>query len=146
MEQSRIELIAHSEQDLDKIAQEIIQFAGNDKIWLFEGEMGAGKTTLIKRICAALGVEDIVNSPTFAIVNEYENDQHDIIFHFDFYRLEDEIEALDIGYEEYVHSGYICMMEWPSKIYNLIPDDHIVIEIIAEEDDSRKIRLQRKTY
>jgi len=115
--------------ELDKIAEEIVSHAGKKKVWLFEGEMGAGKTTLIKNICKYLKVEDVVNSPTFSIVNEYRNSKDEKFYHFDFYRLKDEQEALDIGIYEYFDSGAICFLEWPSKIENLLPEESFTIKI-----------------
>ncbi|MEH0158321.1 tRNA (adenosine(37)-N6)-threonylcarbamoyltransferase complex ATPase subunit type 1 TsaE [Limibacter armeniacum] len=138
-----IELESRQLSDLGEVANKIIEFAGHDNIWLFEGTLGAGKTTLIKAICDQYGVEDLVNSPTFSIVNEYSTSNGNTIYHFDFYRLDDEEEALDIGYEEYVDSGKLCLMEWPSRIPNLIPEDHILIEINHGTDDQRQIKVSK---
>jgi tRNA threonylcarbamoyladenosine biosynthesis protein TsaE len=135
------EEIVYSElSDIGKVAEKIIAFAGNIKIWAFEGEMGAGKTTLIKAICRHLKVEDNVTSPTFSLVNEYRSvDQH-TYYHFDFYRLKDETEAMDIGVEEYFYSGNYCFIEWPSKIQSLLPSEFIEVNI-AVKDNSRTIKL-----
>jgi len=117
---------------LPQVAQQVITFAGDIKIWAFDGEMGAGKTTLIKAICELFEVEDNVSSPTFSIVNEYWSDKVKSIYHFDFYRLKDESEALDIGIEEYFDSGNYCFLEWPSKIESLLPDPLLQIQITLE--------------
>jgi tRNA threonylcarbamoyladenosine biosynthesis protein TsaE len=127
--------------ELDKAATEILDFAGTNKLFLFYGEMGAGKTTLIKALCAQLGVGDSVTSPTFSIVNEYEGEVG-AVFHFDFYRLNNQTEALDLGYEEYFGSGNYCFIEWPEKIAGLIPDQYIGIHIQAASDGSRHIAVE----
>ncbi len=101
------------------------------RILLLEGDMGAGKTTLIKEICRQLGVEDEVSSPTFSLVNEYESADGPV-YHFDFYRLEEEEEAYDFGVEEYLDSGHWCLLEWPEKIRNLIPSQSALIRISVE--------------
>ena len=125
---------------LPTVAEEIIKQAEGYKIWLFEGEMGAGKTTLIKAVCKAMGVEDLVSSPTFSLVNEYEAGE-EIIYHFDFYRIKNEEEAMDIGIEEYFYSGSYCFLEWPSKIISLVPEKFLRIFITVNEDDTRTIQL-----
>jgi tRNA threonylcarbamoyladenosine biosynthesis protein TsaE len=127
---------------LPAIASEIISFAKNSRIFLFYGEMGAGKTTLIKSLCENLGVTEPVTSPTFSIVNEYQG-QDDKIYHFDFYRLKNETEALDMGYEEYFYSGAYCFIEWPEKIPNLLPQHYVSIKIEVTGTDSRKINVER---
>ncbi|MCL4163659.1 UNVERIFIED_CONTAM: hypothetical protein GTU68_014911 [Idotea baltica] len=105
------------------------------------GQMGAGKTTLIKAICGALQVLDEVNSPTFSIVNEYLTVKGDTLYHFDFYRLESEEEAYHIGVEEYFYSGNTCMIEWPERVEGLLPDDFLRIDITENTDQSRTIKL-----
>lgn len=115
--------------DLSQIAKSILSDFPNNKIFLFYGSMGAGKTTLIKEIVKELGIEDVANSPTFAIVNEYFSEDNGEIFHFDFYRLEDESEAYDMGYEDYFYSNKYCFVEWPEKIPNLLPENSIKIKI-----------------
>jgi tRNA threonylcarbamoyladenosine biosynthesis protein TsaE len=109
-----IETIEH----LTEAASQLLKFAGNEKIFLFTGDMGAGKTTLIKSICSGLKVKDTVTSPTYSLVNEYEGAET-TIYHFDFYRIKNEEEAFDMGFEEYVYSGNYCFIEWPEKIENL---------------------------
>lgn len=125
--------------DLPELADQLISFADDLNIWLFDGDMGAGKTTLIKAICEELNVLDQVNSPTFALVNEYLTEQDDLVYHFDFYRINSEKEAFDIGVEEYFQSGYICLIEWPAKIPTLLPDQYLKIAIVLNEDGSRTI-------
>ncbi|MCS6821212.1 MAG: tRNA (adenosine(37)-N6)-threonylcarbamoyltransferase complex ATPase subunit type 1 TsaE [Microscillaceae bacterium] len=127
--------------DIPFIAQELITLGEKYNIWLLEGEIGAGKTTLIKAICKALGVRQAVQSPTFSLVNEYSTNQNQIVYHFDFYRIQHEQEALDIGYEEYFFSSHLCLVEWASKIPSLIPENclHIHLEKISPEE--RKISV-----
>lgn len=130
-------------QELPDLAREIIREAGDYKVWLFEGDMGAGKTTLIREICAAFEVEDNVSSPTFSLVNEYQNNSGEIFYHFDFYRIKSEAEAMDIGCDEYFYSGNFCFIEWPSQIPNLIPDANLIIQIVEDADHSRRIALYK---
>ncbi len=125
--------------DLDRVASDLLELGSEVPVWLFFGEMGAGKTTLIKTICEKLGVESLVQSPTFSIVNEYVSDQGKPIFHFDFYRLKNENEAYDIGSEEYLYSGNFCFIEWPEKIESLWPPKYFDIKIKQEADGSRTI-------
>lgn len=112
------------------------------KTLLFYGEMGVGKTTLIKELCSLLGVEDTANSPTFSIVNEYRANDSSAIFHFDFYRIENEDEAYDIGIEDYLHNNNWCFIEWPDNIKNLLPLDSVIIEITLLNDGKRNIQLK----
>lgn len=135
------ELIARRPDQLNEVAEAIIKAGEAEDIWLFTGEMGAGKTTLIKAICQQKEVLDEVNSPTFSIVNEYLTETDETIYHFDFYRLEREEEALDIGIEEYFYSGNLCMMEWPEKIEGLLPEQFLRIDITENNDQSRSIKL-----
>lgn len=128
---------------LHQMAQQIVGFAGDERVWLFYGAMGAGKTTLIKAICDTFGVQDLVNSPTFALVNEYQNAENQIFYHFDFYRIENLEEALDIGVEDYFYSGHYCFIEWPSHISTLIPEDHLSIHMEVTSEDSRSIYLKK---
>jgi tRNA threonylcarbamoyladenosine biosynthesis protein TsaE len=130
-----------SPEDLDGLSKKIIEFAEEFKIWIFVGEMGVGKTTLIKKICERLGVIDLVNSPTFSLVNEYEDVEGTKYFHFDFYRIKNETEAMDIGVEEYFYSNYHCFIEWPEKIFGLIPEKHLKIEINLADKNTRRIFL-----
>lgn len=125
--------------ELEFIADKIIEVGLQSNIWIFEGEMGAGKTTLIRQICKNLRVISHVQSPTFSIVNEYTTENDETIYHFDCYRLKDETEALGIGIEEYFYSGNLCFIEWAEKIPNLIPENIVKIKIEVLEDNSRKI-------
>lgn len=130
--------------NIDEIAiaaQEFIDQMGDNTIFAFYGKMGAGKTTFIKAVCEALGVTDVINSPTFAIINEYEAGNGDSIFHFDFYRIKKEQEVLDIGYEDYVYSGCLCFMEWPELIEDLLPEETVKVTIEEAEDGTRLIRF-----
>lgn len=128
-------------EQLPAVAQEVINLAKLHSIWLFEGEMGAGKTTLIKAICHKMGVLNTVQSPTYSIVNEYITATNETIYHFDCYRLKNEHEALDFGIEEYLDSGNYCFIEWSSKIQSLIPSEHLVIEIDVNEEGKRTIYI-----
>ena len=127
---------------IDQAAQRIILEAGTEKIWVFKGQMGAGKTTMIKSLSRAMGVSDTVSSPTFGIVNEYQTEQGELIFHFDFYRLDDPMEALEIGIEEYFYSGKICWVEWAERIAQFLPENFFLITIESESEIRRKITLQ----
>ncbi len=130
-------------QDLNRTAKEIIEFAEGSKIWLFLGEMGAGKTTSIQSICKELGVIDVVQSPTFSIVNEYKNQNDEMIYHFDFYRIEDVEEVHNIGIEEYFYSGNICLIEWPQNIESVLPDEFMRVDILENSDQTRSFKLSK---
>ena len=136
-----MEIRINSLDGIEKAAQEFVAAMGERKVFAFYGKMGAGKTTFIKAVCEELGVEDVINSPTFAIVNEYVDGQGEPIYHFDFYRIKKEQEVLDIGYEDYVYSGHVCFMEWPELIENLLPDDAVKVTIEEETDGSRKVSI-----
>jgi tRNA threonylcarbamoyladenosine biosynthesis protein TsaE len=126
--------------DLPAIAAQIITAFGDQKIILFYGDMGAGKTTLIKALCHELGVTDNVASPTFSIVNEYRLPLNKI-YHFDFYRLKSQTEALDMGYEEYFYSGDYCFVEWPQLIPDLLPNHYVSITVKVLSNDEREVTL-----
>lgn len=132
--------------DLDSIrdaAREFIDLMGDNTVFAFNGGMGAGKTTFIKAICEELGVDEVVNSPTFAIVNEYRSEETaELIYHFDFYRINDIQEAVNIGTSDYFDSGALCFIEWPEKIDALLPDDTVNVNIEEQEDGSRKVSLK----
>ncbi|TWI97245.1 tRNA threonylcarbamoyladenosine biosynthesis protein TsaE [Mucilaginibacter frigoritolerans] len=128
--------------ELPAVAAEIISYSANSRIFLFYGDMGAGKTTLIKSLCEYLGTAEPVTSPTFSIVNEYIGSKNRI-FHFDFYRLKNESEALDMGYEEYFYADAYCFIEWPEKIPNLLPDHYVKIEIQVTGNHSRQILIEK---
>lgn len=126
----------NSTAELNKVANELLAFAAGQKFFIFEGEMAAGKTTFIKAFCEAIGVADVVSSPTFSIVNEYESNQG-LVYHFDFYRLKNLQEAYDIGYEEYFYSDNYCLVEWPSKVEELLPEQYIKIQITVTGNEQR---------
>jgi tRNA threonylcarbamoyladenosine biosynthesis protein TsaE len=129
-------------ENLDDTAQKIIASAGTQKLWCFYGEMGAGKTTLIKAICNLLLVTDEITSPTFSLVNEYSTADHYIIYHFDFYRIRTIEEVYDIGYEDYFYSGNICLIEWPENISSLLENEEVLrISIERIDENSRSITL-----
>jgi tRNA threonylcarbamoyladenosine biosynthesis protein TsaE len=132
--------IIFSIDQLEEVAQQII--ANNPKkVILFHGEMGVGKTTLIKQLCKTLGVTGATSSPTFSLVNEYEANDSQLVYHFDFYRLNKEEEALDMGVDDYLYSGNWCFIEWAEKIPNLIPEIHSVITISLLADGKRSLTL-----
>jgi tRNA threonylcarbamoyladenosine biosynthesis protein TsaE len=122
--------------ELTTVAEQLLAFANGDTFFVFEGEMAAGKTTFIKAFCDILGVEDVVSSPTFSIVNEYESAKG-LVYHFDFYRIKNLQEAYDIGYEEYFYSDNFCLVEWPQKIEELLPEQYIKVEIKITGDTQR---------
>lgn len=115
--------------ELPAAAAQLLQHHPNKKVFAFYGEMGAGKTTFIKEICKILGVTDNTSSPTFSVINEYQTQSGEKFFHFDFYRLKNEMEALDLGYEDYLFSGNYCFIEWPEKIGDLLPDDIVKVNL-----------------
>ncbi len=133
----------YSISELNHIAKEIIATT-KSKTLLFYGEMGVGKTTLIKEICKELGIEDVANSPTFSLVNEYHTTKSEIVYHFDFYRIEDENEAYDIGIEDYFYADAWCLIEWPQNIENLLPLESTEIHISTLENGDRNIQLKNK--
>lgn len=127
--------------ELNNAVKKIIANSQDKRLWIFEGEMGAGKTTLIKALCDELDVVDVVSSPTFSIVNEYKTKQDETIYHFDFYRLKDEEEAMDIGVEEYFYSGNYCFIEWPSVVPGILPDGCLKIEIVQKDEYLREVQI-----
>jgi tRNA threonylcarbamoyladenosine biosynthesis protein TsaE len=129
-------------QGLDEAAAKILSAAPKERFFVFEGAMGAGKTTLIKSLAKVMGVKDVVSSPTFSIVNEYDSGEG-IIYHFDFYRIKNLQEAYDIGYEEYFYSGNICFIEWPEKVADLLPDHYVKIEIETLNEHNRLLSLSK---
>jgi tRNA threonylcarbamoyladenosine biosynthesis protein TsaE len=128
--------------ELPAAASRILSEAGQSRIFAFHGQMGAGKTTLIKAICAALGVKDNTGSPTFSLVNEYRTSKGEPVYHFDFYRIKNESEAYDMGYEDYLYSGAYCFIEWPERIPGLIPVESVTVDIEVK-DGLRQITLNR---
>jgi len=133
----RMEIAVNGLSDLPQVAKQLLNFASNEKVYIFEGDMGAGKTTFIKAFCKVLGVEDVVSSPTYSIVNEYESPGRSV-FHFDFYRIKDIQEAYDLGYEEYFYGGGICLIEWPERVAELLPAHFLKVEI-AIVDENRRV-------
>jgi len=127
--------------DLSRASDWLLKMAGDIQVLAFYGDMGAGKTTLIKEICKSIGVQQEVTSPTFALVNEYKTANQNTIYHFDFYRLEEPVEALDIGFEDYLATGFKCMIEWPEKIGAYLPEDCLKINIDVRVDNIRLIQL-----
>lgn len=124
--------------DLPEIAEKLIHEAGPLRVIVFHGEMGSGKTTFIKAIGHALGVHEGMSSPTFSIVNEYETASGQTLYHFDFYRLKNEVEAYDIGTEEYFDSGFYCLIEWPEKVAGLLPEKYFEVSIHKTDNDQQR--------
>jgi tRNA threonylcarbamoyladenosine biosynthesis protein TsaE len=120
-------------------AQHFLQTIGDAKLLAFYGAMGVGKTTFVKAICEALGVQDVVNSPTFAIVNEYTDAQGEAVYHFDFYRIKKQAELFDLGFDNYLDSGCFCLMEWPELVEELLPDETLRITLVEQADGSRML-------
>jgi tRNA threonylcarbamoyladenosine biosynthesis protein TsaE len=126
--------------DLRTTADQLIEFSKGCRIWLFEGDLGAGKTKVIQEICSQLGVNDNVLSPTFSIINEYLSSDGPI-YHFDFYRVKDLEEALNVGVEDYFFSGYFCFIEWPELIMSILPSEYLKIDIDSLVGDERRYKL-----
>jgi tRNA threonylcarbamoyladenosine biosynthesis protein TsaE len=132
---------AASLKDLKQIATNLIAEFGTNRVIAFYGEMGVGKTTLIKELCSVLGVVDLANSPTFSIVNEYLSLSGNQVYHFDFYRIEEEEEVYDLGYEDYFYSDNYCFIEWPEKILNLLPETIVKVNISLDDENNRIISV-----
>lgn len=133
-----MEIKIQSPAQLPEAAKQFVQAMDQNTVFAFYGKMGAGKTTFIKAICEELGVTDVINSPTFSIVNEYRSDTTgELIYHFDFYRIKKIEEVYDMGYEDYFDSGAVCFIEWPELIDDLLPGDAIKVSITEQEDGSR---------
>jgi len=127
---------------IHEAAKAFIQTMGDSTVFAFYGKMGAGKTTFIKALCESLEVtEDVITSPTFAIVNEYRSESGELIYHFDFYRIKRLEEVYDMGYEDYFYSGALCFIEWPELVEELLPSDAVKVEITELEDGTRTIRF-----
>lgn len=127
--------------DIRKTARQFIDAMEGRTIFALYGKMGVGKTTFTKALCEELGVQDVINSPTFAIVNEYEDGNGAPIYHFDFYRIKRLTEAYDIGFDEYLYSGNLCLIEWPELIEELLPEETVRVTIEEQEDGTRVIRF-----
>lgn len=131
--------IEYKEQELERIAESLLSSFSEEKVWLFNGEMGAGKTTLIKAICTKLAVIDKMSSPTFSIVNEYLTESDEELYHFDFYRMENSQEAVNIGIEDYFYSGTRCFIEWPEVIRGFLPEKYLEISIKFVDTNTRHL-------
>lgn len=133
----------HSLGEIDEAARKFVEQMGDETVYAFYGPMGAGKTTFINALCRALGVnEDPTSSPSFSIINEYRSDTTaELIYHFDLYRLESIDEAFDIGVEDYFDSGALCLLEWPERIEDILPDDTVKVNIELLDDDSRRLTV-----
>lgn len=118
-------------------ARQFIENIGSSRVFAFYGKMGAGKTTFVKALCEELGCDDVITSPTFAIVNEYTDGEQQPVYHFDFYRIKKLEEVYDMGYEEYFYSGALCLIEWPELIEDVLPDDTVRVTIEEQADGSR---------
>ncbi len=137
-----MEIRINSLDEIHEAARQFIQEMDDRTVFAFYGKMGAGKTTFTKAVCEELGVTDVINSPTFAIVNEYRSDSTgELIYHFDFYRINKVEEAFDFGYEDYFYSGALCFIEWPELVEELLPQDAVKVTIEEQEDGSRLITL-----
>ena len=135
-----MKIVVNCISELNDLSKKILEIRNDRDIICLYGEMGVGKTTLIKVICKEIGVEDNVSSPTFSIVNEYVTIEGTSVYHFDFYRLENEEEALDMGFEEYLYKNNLCFIEWPEKIPSLIPEEVLKVKI-TKEKESRIIEI-----
>ncbi|MDW8287568.1 MAG: tRNA (adenosine(37)-N6)-threonylcarbamoyltransferase complex ATPase subunit type 1 TsaE [Flammeovirgaceae bacterium] len=129
--------------DLERVASEIVRLAKDEKIWRLEGEMGAGKTTFVSALGKHFQLLDSISSPTFSLVNEYRNSSGQIFYHFDFFRIKNEQEALDIGLWEYLDSGNYCWIEWASNIENLLPETYLWVEILTTNPHERSITVRK---
>ena len=136
-----MEIKIQSLEEIHEAARTFIREMGDNTVFAFYGKMGAGKTTFIKAVCECLGVEDVINSPTFAIVNEYRSETGELIYHFDFYRIKKLEEVYDMGYEDYFYSGALCFIEGPELIEEVLPGNAVKVEIEEAEDGSRVIRF-----
>ena len=128
--------------NIHEAARQFIAAMGDNTVFAFYGKMGAGKTTFIKAVCECLGVTDVINSPTFAIVNEYRSESGELIYHFDFYRIKKLEEVYDMGYEDYFYSGALCFIEWPELVEELLPGQTVKVTIEEAEDGARKVTLE----
>ena len=136
------ELVIDSPKDLDQVAEELIAALDGRSVVAFCGPMGAGKTTLISAIMEYLGSADTVTSPTFALVNQYYTASQEPVYHFDFYRINSLAEAFDMGYEEYFYSGDLCLVEWPEKVEELLPEDVMIVRIEPLDETTRRFTIE----
>lgn len=137
-----MEIRINSLVDINEAAKTFVENMGDGKVFAFYGKMGAGKTTFVKAVCECLGVEDVITSPTFAIVNEYTSaTTGDAIYHFDFYRIKKLEEVYDMGYEDYFYGGSLCFLEWPELIEDLLPEDATKVTIEETEDGARVVKF-----
>ena len=139
--EEKLRISIDSLSELSRVADAVVERLGERRVVAFRAPMGAGKTTLIAEIVAALGSGDVVTSPTFALVNEYDTGEGSVVYHFDFYRIERVEEAFDMGYEEYFYSGDLCLVEWPEKIEELLPDDVMTVTITIDGDSARTFEI-----
>ena len=128
-------------QDIERAARQFVEAMGDRKVLAFYGPMGVGKTTFIKAICKELQVDDVITSPTFAIVNEYQTRQGQPVFHFDFYRIRKIEEVYDMGYEDYLYSGALCLIEWPELAEDILPADTVAVRLSQQPDGSRAVEM-----
>jgi tRNA threonylcarbamoyladenosine biosynthesis protein TsaE len=135
--------IVFSQHEISDVAKKLMKAGNGLSVWALHGEMGAGKTTLVKALVLALGVHETTASPTFSIVNEYRDKEEKPIYHFDFYRIKNESEAFDIGTDEYFDSGNLCLVEWPEKIPSLLPSIHFEIQLEITDEHTRLIRYRK---
>ncbi len=135
------EIIISDLQHIGEAAREFVNLIGEHTVFAFYGKMGAGKTTFVKAVCEELGVSEVITSPTFAIVNEYQGRDGKPIFHFDFYRIKKLEEVYDMGYEDYFFSGSLCFIEWPELIEELLPTDAVRVSIEEQKDGTRKLKI-----
>lgn len=137
-----MEIYIKEERDIDAAARELLAALGDRRHVVLEGPMGAGKTTLTAAIGRVLGVEDDVTSPTFSIVNQYETAAGERIYHFDFYRIDNAAQAIDLGLDDYFESEALCLMEWAGNVEAFLPDDTVVVRISVEEDGTRVLSIE----
>ena len=136
-----MEIQIKSIDQIGEAAREFVATIADRRVYAFYGKMGAGKTTFTRAVCEALGVTDVVTSPTFAIVNEYMGGQGEPIYHFDFYRIKRLQEAYDMGCDDYFYSGHLCFIEWPELIEDILPEDTVRVEIVEREDGTRSVLI-----
>lgn len=136
-----MQAIKAAENQLDQVAEAILKAHPEERVFGFYGEMGAGKTTLIKALCRSLGVCDVTSSPTFAIINEYWTEAGEPLYHFDFYRIDEPADATRVGFEEYLYSGHYCFIEWTEKVEEILQGDYIPVTIERVDDDTRLFKF-----